>query len=150
MKHFMSSSICRLILCILYCFKIVESETGQMSKGISTSKHIAPVQPELSQFPLRIGRRFTTQLCFACRHFGGASTSKGDRQGQRVFIDRGFSCWKNIQRQLRQHNNSKWHGMSWAAFKAVRTGQKSSIAAVTASNQSEEVQQNRVHLKINA
>ena len=33
--------------------------------------------------------------CFACRHFGGASTLTGDRHGLRVFIDTGYTCWKN-------------------------------------------------------
>lgn len=137
------------------------------SEDISKSKTNSPVQPILCQFPTRNGRRFNTQLykayewieysvqkdsvfCFACRHFGGVSTSQGDRLGHRVFMDKGFSCWKNMQSQLREHSESKRHVsavVGWADFKAVSAGRKESIAAVIDSNRSVEIRQNRVHLK---
>jgi len=140
-----------------------ETSAVQCSMDISASKSTPPVQPTLCQFP----RRFSTQLykvydwieysvqtdsifCFACRHFGGVSTSQGDRLGHRVFIDKGFSCWYNIQSQLREHSKSKRHVsalVGWVDFKAVSAGRKQSIAAVIDSNRSEEIRQNRAHLK---
>ena len=78
--------------------------TGAEKKDISGCKTDGLRRPRLTHFPTRNGRRFNVSVyreydwveysmqedaayCFACRHFGGASTLTGDRHGLRVFID---------------------------------------------------------------
>lgn len=58
---------------------------------------------------LWLGGKFSVMLFFyfACCHFIGVSTVAGDRQGQCVYIDHGYRCWKNMRKNLLEHNGSK-------------------------------------------
>lgn len=68
-------------------------------------------------------------FCFACRHFGGLSLGPGERSGARPFIERGFTFWKNMHSQLKEHTERPRHRdavKAWADYKDVCAGKKPS------------------------
>ena len=135
---------------------------------ISDSKTDQLRQPKLSAFPIRSGRRFSVNMyqkhewieysikqdavfCFACRHFAGVSTLRaGERLGQRVFIDTGYTGWRNMAKNLKDHHDSRRHKnavLAWLEFRAVTDGRQTSIASRIDSNRRNEVRENRAHVK---
>ena len=131
---------------------------------ISKSKHEDPVRPTLDVYPANDkNRRFSSfyykahdwieysasenvVYCYACRHFAGISTMKGDRNGQRAFIDVGFKKWNDMKALFDQHASSSRHKsamISWAEWKA----NKVSIASKSSTMRSSEVLENRKHVK---
>ncbi|KAJ8359025.1 hypothetical protein SKAU_G00155500 [Synaphobranchus kaupii] len=142
------------------------SSSSERERDLSKCKSEPPVQPVLKEYPKKNSRRFTPELyktyawleysvqtdalfCFACRHFASTSLAAGEKSGARIFIDKGYSCWKNIQTRLRDHSESKRHRsavVAWAYFKSVNAGQKTSIANAINVNRSAEVRENRAHV----
>ena len=94
---------------------------------LSKSKNDSPMQPKLSVFPKRdnkfcfhghfyekyswIEYSVSTDdiFCFCCRHFGKNMVRKGEVEGNRTFIDKGFTKYKNIRELLDQHQKSARH-----------------------------------------
>ncbi|KAJ8358520.1 hypothetical protein SKAU_G00150450 [Synaphobranchus kaupii] len=134
------------------------SSSSERERDLSKCKSEPPVQPVLKEYPKKNSRRFTPELYktyawleysvqtdalfyFACRHFASTSLVAGEKSGARIFIDKGYSCWKNVRTRLCDHSESKRHRsavVAWAYFKSVNAGQKTSIANAINVNRSAE------------
>lgn len=99
---------------------------------------------------IEYSRQQDSVFCFACRHFGGKIVRKGEVCGKRTFIDIGFCKWKDSSELLEKHAQSERHKNSmhaWLNLKAVTAKKDTSIKDKLCINRSNEVKDNRAHVK---
>lgn len=145
------------------------SSSQETLSDISRTRHDKPAQPILERYPASTsnGRKFSAHyyktyewieysknlnsvFCFACRHFSMGTLRAGETAGKRAFIESGFCKWKDSSALLKQHDGSERHRhcmSAWTEFKIMSTDTSKSIANALIQSRSQEVQENRDHVK---